>query len=127
MAELAFALSAAATAIGLVLACLYLWGGGGQQPRRAFALLHGVFGAAGLGVLLAGLGRMHPHSAMGTAGFGGISATLFGLALLLGLAIAGARWRGRPPAGALIGAHAGLAITGLVMLLTLIALGQAQS
>jgi hypothetical protein len=47
---------------------------------------------------------------------------LLGLALLLGLVTIPAVWRRRRAAGALVGAHAGLAIAGLVMLLTLVAL-----
>jgi hypothetical protein len=60
---------------------------------------------------------------MGTAGFGDVSAALLVFALLLGLVIGRAAWRGRRPAGALIGAHAGAAVAGLVVLLALIALG----
>ncbi len=59
----------------------------------------------------------------GPAGFGRISAALLALALVLGLGIAWASWRGQRPAGALVGAHAAVAIAGLVVLWALLALG----
>jgi len=121
--ELAFGILCAAGLIGLGLALRYLRGAAASPAHAAIPALHGMVGTAGLAVLLAVLNRPHPPSAMGTAGFGDISAALLVLALLLGLAVALAAWRGRRPAGAVVGAHAGLAIAGLVMLLALIVLG----
>ncbi|MGC2524752.1 MAG: hypothetical protein WA417_19290, partial [Stellaceae bacterium] len=68
---------------------------------------------------LRGGGRPH----MGTAGFRTTSAALLAAALLLGLVMARAAWRRRRPAGMLVGAHAGFAIAGLVLLLALLVLG----
>jgi hypothetical protein len=126
MTELAFAILCAAALIGLGLAVRYMRGATARPARPTIASIpavHGAVGAAGLAVLLATLGRPRPPTAMGTAGFGATSAALLGLALLLGLFIAATIWRGRRPAGALIGAHAGFAIAGLVVLLALIVLG----
>jgi hypothetical protein len=123
MADLAFAVLCAAALIGVGLAVRYLRGSTARPARPTIPAVHGAVGAAGLAVLLAAHGRQRPPSAMGTAGFGATSAALLGLALLLGLVIAAALWRGRRPAGALVGAHAGFAIAGLVVLLALIVLG----
>ncbi len=123
MIALAFVILCAGTLIGLGLALVYLRGPGARPPHRAVPALHGAVGAAGLVVLLAALSRPQPHSVMGTAGFGGASAALLVFALLLGLAIGRAAWRGRRPAGALVGAHAGVALASLVLLLALIVLG----
>ncbi len=121
--ELAFGLLCGAGLIGLALALLYLRGPGAPPPHPAIAALHGGIGAASLAVLLLALDRGQRHRAMGTAGFGRTAAALLALALVLGLSIAVAAWRRRRPAGALVGAHAGLAIAGLVMLWALLALG----
>jgi hypothetical protein len=126
MTALAFVILCAAALIGLGLAVRYLRAPTSRPARPTIASIpavHGAVGAAGLAVLLATRGRPRPPSAMGTAEFGAASAALLGLALLLGLFIAATIWRGRRPAGALIGAHAGFAIAGLVVLLALIVLG----
>jgi len=126
MTEFAFVILCAAALIGLGLAVRYLRGPTARPARPTIGSIpavHGAVGAAGLAVLLAALGRPRPPAAMGTAGFGATSAALLGLALFLGLFIAATIWRGRRPAGALIGAHAGFAIAGLVVLLARIVLG----
>ena len=115
--KLGFALLCAAAAIGGLLAIAYLRG---RPVRPRLALLHGALGAAGLAALLRALRRGLPMSAMGTGGFGQAAALLLGLALALGVWFALRRCR---PAGALVGAHAGLAIAALVLMLTLVALG----
>jgi hypothetical protein len=123
MIELAFGVLCAAALIGLGLALVYLQGRAAKPPHPAVAALHGVVGATSLVILLAALSRPQPHDVMGAAGFGGVSAALLVLALVLGLAIGTAAWRGRRPSGALVGAHAGFAVAALVMMLALIALG----
>ncbi|HEY3911497.1 MAG TPA: hypothetical protein VGM07_16655 [Stellaceae bacterium] len=123
MIELAFGILCAAGLVGLVLALIYLRGPGVAPPHPAIPAVHGGIGAVSLAVLLTALDRGRRHHAMGTAGFGRTAAGLLALALVLGLAIAVAAWRRRRPAGALVGAHAGLAIAGLVLLWALIALG----
>ncbi len=123
MIKLAFELLCVAGLIGLALALLHLRGLGSRPPHPAIAALHGGVGATSLGVLLAALGGERPHHPMGTAGFGRTAVGMLAVALALGLAIAWARWRRHRPSGALVGAHAGFAIAGLVVLWALIALG----
>lgn len=120
---LSFALLCAGSVLGSALALLYLAGRARRPPRAALAAAHGLLGAAGLAVLGAALLRGLPRHGMGTEGFGRIGAGLLACALLLGLALAGSRWRRRRPPGALVGGHASLAVAALVMLLTLISLG----
>jgi len=117
MLTLAFVVLCAAALIGSSLALLPV------PPHRALPVVHGVVGAAGLGILLRASTRSSKHAAMGTAGFDRVSAALLGGALLLGLSIAARDWFDRPRTAALIGAHAGFAIAGLTVLLALIALG----
>jgi hypothetical protein len=114
---LAFGLLCAAAALGGGLWLVYLQGR--ALPPR-IAALHGIIGAAGLALLTAALSRGLPSSGMGTAGFAPTAALLLAPALALGLSFALRRGR---PNGALVGAHAGLAIAALVLLLSLVALG----
>lgn len=120
--ELALAILCIAALIGAALAVGYLRRPAARIAGRALPTGHGALGAAGLAVLLVALGRGLPRSVMGIAGFGRTSAALLALALVLGLGIAWAAWRGRRPAGALVGAHAAVAIAGLVVLWALVAL-----
>lgn len=121
--ELALAILCVAALIGAALALGYMRRPAARTAHPALPACHGVVGAAGLAVLLAALGRGLPRRAMGTGGFGRISAALLALALVFGLGIAWASWRGQRPAGALVGAHAAVAIAGLVVLWALLALG----
>lgn len=124
MLALAFWIACAAVAMGTVLAAVYIRG---PQAPWAVALVHGMLGAASLGLLLTALTAGLPRSGMGTASFGPIAAGLFALALALGLALGIGAWRRRRPPGVLVGAHAGLAIAGFVVLLALFALEPAAS
>jgi hypothetical protein len=121
MLELAFAILCATVLIGAGLAVAFLRGPQAKPPPRAIPPVHGALGGAGLGALLVALRHGLPRTGMGTAGFGAIAAGLLGLAFALGLALGVARRYRRLP-GALVGAHASLAIAGFVVLLTLIAL-----
>jgi hypothetical protein len=122
MLTLAFVLLCGAALFGAALAMRHLAGADARKLPAALPPLHGVLGAAGLACLLLALRHGLPASRFGTASFGPIAAVLLGLALVLGLAMAPAAWRRRRPPEPLVGAHAGLAIAGLVMLLTLVAL-----
>ena len=123
MTRLAFGILCGVALLGLTLAVSYLRRSPVRPHRAAVAALHGAAGAAGLAVLLAALAGAPPHDAMGTARFGQIGAALLAAALVLGVAIAWTAWRRHRAPGALVGAHAGLAIAGLVVLLALVALG----
>ena len=117
MLRLAFGLLCVAAAFGGGLALVYLKG---RPVPSGLGVLHGWLGAASLGLLLAALRGGLPSHRMGTTGFGPIAAVMLSLALALGLLFVLRRGR---PNGAMVGAHAGLAITALVLLLTLVALG----
>jgi hypothetical protein len=114
--KLAFALLCAAAAIGAWLAIAFLRRAP-EWPKLAAA--HGATGAAGLVALAAARRRGLPQN-MGTAGFGKTAAVLLVVTLALGLYFL--LRRKRPP-GAAVAVHAGLAISALVLLLALVALG----
>ena len=107
---------------GLLLIAALLGSGLGAQHLRAtppawpLGALHGLLGASGLVVLLFAL-RGPPHGeAMGIASFGRIAAVLLALALLAGIAILVARLRYRNIPGLVIGIHATIAVSGIVIL-----------
>jgi hypothetical protein len=112
-----------AAAGGALLAIPFLRGKDARRAPWPVTLGHGSLGAAGFGVLVAGLWRGVPASGMGTAGFGPGAAVLFGLALALGILIALASFGRRRPAAVLVAVHASLAIAGLVVLWALVSMG----
>ena len=122
MLALAFWLLCAAAVIGGGLAVAYVRGLAAKPPPSAILVTHGLLGAASLGALLLALNRGLPWTGFGTAGFGPTAAILLALALALGLRVAWLTWLGRRPSELLVGSHAGLAIAGLVLVLTLVAL-----
>ncbi len=80
------------------------------------AALHGLLGIGGLLCLVLALRGPPRGLAQGTASFGAIAAALFALAALVGGAILATHLRKRRRAGALIGLHAVLAVSGFVVL-----------
>lgn len=122
MLHLAFAVLVAAALIGTGLAAFYLRGPSARRLSPALPLVHGALGAAGLGLLIVVLRHGLPPTDNGTADFGLIAATFFGLALVLGLLIASAAWRGRRAGGLVVATHASVAIAGIVVLAALVAL-----
>jgi hypothetical protein len=120
---LAFVLSCGAAALGGGLAIMYLRGPEARRPAAAIPIAHAAFGAASLAALLLALCRGLAQTGMGTAGFGPTAAALLALALCFGLRLAWLAWRRRRPSELLVFTHAGLAITGLVVLLALVAVG----
>lgn len=122
MLILALALLCAAAAIAGGLAVLYLRGPQAKAPPAPLLAAHAILGTASLAALILALHRGLPHSGMGTSGFGPTAAGLLALALAFGLLLARASSRRRRPGELLVGTHAGLAIAGLVVLLTLVAL-----
>jgi hypothetical protein len=83
------------------------WGGG---------VLHGVTGCAGLVALLVGFAGPPHVEVMGVGGFGRAATVLLALALLAGLAIVLTLLRRRRVPGLLIGIHAKIAVSRVVIL-----------
>lgn len=125
MMDLAFGILAAAALFGAALAILYARGPGAKPVARAVPAIHAAIGVAGLAVLIVALrtGASAAATRMGMADFGPFAAGLIAVALLVGLVIASYAWRRQRPGGALIGAHATLAVAGVTLLLVLVALG----
>lgn len=97
---------------------------GSTVPMARFVgPIHGLVGAAGL----AGLMILHvPHHALAALGLGSFvtgAKILLASALLLGILIVLAALRGRRTPGFLVGAHATLAISGIVLVLAIVSLG----
>lgn len=122
MLPAALALLAAAAMLGGGLAVRYFRGPAAKPPAAAVRAAHAALGAAGLAVLLLALRRGLPPTQMGTGGFAATAAVLLGFALLFGLRLAMLAWRRRRPSEGLVGAHAGLAVAALVLLLAVLTL-----
>lgn len=122
MISIAFDVLVVAALMGAGLALHYMRGPAARQLPAALPLLHGGLGVVGLALLLAVLRRGLPSTDNGTSGFGGLAAGFFAAALVVGLVIVWTGWRGRRPRGLAVATHACLAITGLVVLITLVAL-----
>jgi hypothetical protein len=120
MLLLALVLLCCAAAIGGALAVRYLRGKPAPSLVRA---VHATLGIASIVALRVALRHGAPHTGMGTAGFGLIATVLLALALAFGLRLAWLGWRRRRPSELLVGTHALVAITGLVLVLSLVALG----
>jgi hypothetical protein len=116
MLNAAFALLTIAVLFGSLLAIAYLREGAAAAPWP-FGALHGLIALGGLAILTLALRGLPRGAEQGTGSFGLIAAALLALAALAGLAQLALRLRGRRPPGALIGAHATLAVGGFVVLL----------
>ena len=88
----------------------------GAVPERRVAALHGLLAVLGFALLLAGLRGPPRGEAMGVGSFGRVAAVLLALALLTGIGMLLVRWRRRSVLAPLIGLHATLAISGVVVL-----------
>ena len=115
MLTAAFALLTAAVLVGTPLAILYLRGG--RPPLWRFGALHGLIGIGGLAILALALRGPPRGIEQSTGSFGAIAAVLIALAAFTGLVQLALRLRGRRLTGALLGAHATLAVGGFVILL----------
>lgn len=111
----AFAVLLIAAVLGGVLAVPHLRGGS-TTPGWGGGVLHGVTGCAGFVALLIALAGPPRGDAMGVGGFGRVAAMLLALALLVGLTIVLARLRRRRVPGLLIGIHAMVAVSAVVIL-----------
>ncbi len=116
MLLLSFVLLLLATLLGTVLAGLHLRSRRAGPPHWAGGALHGVLGVAGLGALLLALRGPPRGEAMGVGGFGDIAAVLLAIAVVAGLAALVARRRYRRVPGLVIGIHASIAVSGVVIL-----------
>jgi hypothetical protein len=103
----------------MTLALLFLRG----RRKPFLALVHGLVGAAGFGLLLLLLRGPRRGEAMGVGSFGEAAAVLFGVALVLGLLIALLRRRAPRVTSLLIASHSGLAVTGFVLFLAWVSVG----
>jgi hypothetical protein len=115
MLLVAFTLLLIAAALGSVLAML------GFRPEvpppaQVYGVLHGCLGAGGFAALVMALRGPPRGVAMGVGSFGAIAAVLLGVALLAGLIMLAIRLRARQVSGLIIGIHATIAISGIVIL-----------
>jgi hypothetical protein len=85
---------------------------GNQRPPLAAGIAHGLIGALGLGLLLLALRGPPRGIASGVGAFGTYSAVLFVAALLTGIVMLMIRRK-----AVVMAIHAGIAITGYVLLL----------
>jgi hypothetical protein len=116
MVLLAFVLLLIAAMLGTVLAALHLRTLPSRPPGPALGALHGLLGLAGLGVLLLALRGPPRGEALGVGNFGRIAAVLLAAALLAGVGVLVARLRYRRVPGLVIGVHATIAVSGVVIL-----------
>jgi hypothetical protein len=109
MFKIAIVLFAVAAVAGLTMAVAHFRGQ--TPPKLALALLHGLFAASGLVVLLLGLIRI------GAGGTPAYALGLFLVAALGGFTLLSYHLRGRPLPNGLVVGHALLAVAGFVTLL----------
>jgi hypothetical protein len=105
-----------AASLGTALAALHLRVGNSRPPRPEPGALHGLLGVAGLAALLLALRGPPRGEAMGVGAFGRISAMLLGIAVVAGLVVLIARLRYRRAPSLVIGIHATIAVSGVVIL-----------
>jgi hypothetical protein len=118
MLLLSLYLLGAAALFGTGLAVWYLQSEGRRLPHAVFAGMHACLAMAGLTVLLVALTAPPRGAAMGVSGFGRVAAGCLILTLLTGMLPLSARLRHRrlPLPSLVIGLHATLAVSGVVIL-----------
>jgi hypothetical protein len=117
-----FTLLLIAAALGSVLAMLG-FRPDVPPPAQIYGVLHGCLGAGGFAALLLALRGPPRGVAMGVGSFGAIAAVLLGVALLAGLIMLAIRARARQVPGLIIGIHATIAISGIVILVAYTLMG----
>jgi hypothetical protein len=115
MLTAAFASLAFAALLGTTLTIFHLRAATAPAAPWPLAALHGVSGLAGLSCLLLALGGPPRGLDRGVSAFGDISAALVALAAVAGGGLLAAHAR-RRRSGPLIGLHATLAVSGIVVL-----------
>jgi hypothetical protein len=114
MLGLAAIFATLAVAMGIAAALFWL-----MRDRAAptpLAAAHATAALAAYALLIATFAAGARSSAYGTASFGIVAAILLGAAILTGLALFLLRLAARRYPGALVGAHATLAVSGFVIL-----------
>lgn len=114
MLGLAAILGTLAVAMGIAAALFWLMRD--RAVPAPLAAAHATAALAAYALLIAAFAARGHGSAYGTASFGVVSATLLGAAILTGLALFLLRLAARRYPGALVGAHATLAVSGFVIL-----------
>jgi len=112
----AFVVLGLAVLLGCALAVLHLRNNGAGPAPWPLAGLHGLLGAVGLCCLALALRGPPRGLDQGTASFGIFAAALISLAALVGAGLLAAHLLKRRIAGAVIGVHATLAVSGFVIL-----------
>ena len=115
MLVLAFALLLSTALLGGVLAALHLRAER-PPPGPIVGALHGLVGIAAFTALLLALGGPPRGEALGIGQFGRISAALLAMALVAAIPIVVVRLRRRSIPGLVIGVHATIAVSGIVVL-----------
>lgn len=121
MLTLAFWILAAAVTLGAGLAFMHLRAA--RIPPWPVGALHGVLGAAGLGVLILALRGPVRGVKYGVSAFGPVAAVLAALALLVGLIVLLLARRFKRATGLAIAVHSTIAVTAFVLLSAYLSLG----
>ena len=116
MLPLSFGVLLVAGVLGGVLAMAHLRASDAALPGWPIGALHGILGAVGLAALVVALRGPPRGVAMGVGSFGRIAAGLLVGALIAGLGILVARLRRRRVLSLVVGVHATVAISGIVVL-----------
>ena len=112
----AFWTLASAVVLGSAVAIVDLRRGSAGGKSWLLAAVHGTLAVSGFGLLVWALPGSSRGLYSGTASFGVIAAVFLTLALLIGLGMLSARLLHKRFPGVLIGAHATLAVSGVVIL-----------
>lgn len=94
-----------------------------RPHARGLGLVHGSLAGAGFLLLLAALKWADLRPPVGAEGFGHLAAWLVGAALLVGLVILIGGYARRGKTALLLALHAGIAISGVVVLMARVLLG----
>ncbi len=115
-----FYLLTLAVAAGTILGLLHLRGGGAPRPPVAAGIAHGLIGTLGLALLWPVAQGPARGVAAGAGSFGPVAAWLLAVALATGVTVL-IRRRGQP--AILMAIHAGIAITGYLLLVAWYSVG----
>ncbi|HEY8290615.1 MAG TPA: hypothetical protein VIG49_15175 [Acetobacteraceae bacterium] len=124
MVGIAVLVLSVAVLAGIILALWHMRAAeGAPRPPFAAGVAHGSIGIIGVVTLALALRGPARGVAYGAGSFGWLAAVLLSAALLVGLFLPLSAWRSRRVPAVAISVHAGLAITGFVLLLAWGSLG----